>query len=51
MIIAPDTFHVMKYSEVNATRVERIKSLLNGEYTPKGLMDLYYDRPDGNEHM
>jgi len=47
MIIAPNTFHVKKYPEMNATRVRRIKNLLNGEYKPKGLMDLYYDKDIG----
>ena len=44
MIIAPNSFNVKKQPQANAVRVQRIKRLLGGEYTPKGLMDLYYDK-------
>jgi membrane carboxypeptidase/penicillin-binding protein len=44
MIIAPSDFHITKHPEANAVRVERIKKHLKGEYIPKGLMDLYYDK-------
>jgi membrane peptidoglycan carboxypeptidase len=44
MIIAPNSFNVKKQPQANAVRVQRIKRLLCGEYTPKGLMDLYYDK-------
>jgi membrane carboxypeptidase/penicillin-binding protein len=42
MIIAPATFHVQRHPERNAGRVTRIKRVVSGEYTPKGLFDLYY---------
>jgi membrane carboxypeptidase/penicillin-binding protein len=46
MIIAPATFNVQQYPERNAERVARIKKLISGEYVPKGLFDLYYDKLD-----
>jgi membrane carboxypeptidase/penicillin-binding protein len=42
MIIAPATFHVQRHPERNAERVARIKQVVAGEYTPKGLFDLFY---------
>lgn len=42
MIISPNKFNLKTNPEDVANRVERIKLLLTGEYTPKGLMDLYY---------
>ena len=42
MIIAPATFNINDHPERNALRVSRIKRLIAGEYTPKGLCDLYY---------
>jgi hypothetical protein len=49
MIIAPNAFHVKKHPVVNTTRVTRIKNFLTGKYKPTGLMDLYYDKPNGKE--
>jgi membrane peptidoglycan carboxypeptidase len=46
MIIAPGTFSVQRYPERNHERVERIKKVVSGDYTPKGLFDLYYGRLD-----
>ena len=42
MIIAPKTFHIRHHPEWNAERSRRIKQLISGEYTPRGLMDQYY---------
>ncbi|MBN1880722.1 MAG: transglycosylase domain-containing protein [Deltaproteobacteria bacterium] len=42
MIIAPGTFNVADHPERNALRVSRIKAVIEGDYTPKGLCDLYY---------
>ena len=42
MIIAPATFNVEDHPERNALRVTRITAVIEGEYTPKGLCDLYY---------
>ncbi|MCG8487828.1 MAG: transglycosylase domain-containing protein [Chromatiales bacterium] len=46
MIIAPETFNIEKYPERNRARVARLKRVINGEYEPKGLFDLYYGRLD-----
>ena len=42
MLIAPATFNVEDYPERNARRVSRIEAVIEGEYIPKGLCDLYY---------
>ena len=42
MIIAPQTFHLRRHPEWNAERTRRIKKMISGEYTPRGLMDQYY---------
>ncbi len=44
MIIAPNSFHVKRYPERNRKRVCRIRKMLAGTYTPRELMDLYYDK-------
>ena len=44
MIIGPNSYNVVTHPKANTERVERIKKLVNGEYKPKGLMDLYYDK-------
>lgn len=44
MIIGPNYFDPIKHPEANRLRVVRIRNLINGEYKPTGLMDLYYDR-------
>ncbi|MEW5733309.1 MAG: biosynthetic peptidoglycan transglycosylase [Thermodesulfobacteriota bacterium] len=46
MIIAPAVFDLKKHPERNAERSARIRRLADGEYTPKGLMDLYYGSVD-----
>lgn len=43
MLIGPNDHHIIRQPARNAERVERIKSMLSGEYEPKGLMDLRYD--------
>ncbi|GAM09461.1 penicillin-binding protein 1F [Geobacter sp. OR-1] len=42
MIIAPEVFDIVKHPARNQERVTRIKRLVRGEYTPRGLCDLYY---------
>lgn len=44
MVIGPGTFNVLRAPDMNKQRVVRIKRLLSGDYKPKGLMDLYYDK-------
>jgi len=51
MVIAPGTFHALEHPESNARRVARIKQLLAGDYTPKGLMDVYYGQLDEREQQ
>lgn len=46
MIIAPDTFDVRRFPSRNAERVRRIKLVVEGRYTPRGLFDLYYGKLD-----
>ncbi|WP_159064849.1 transglycosylase domain-containing protein [Thaumasiovibrio subtropicus] len=43
MLIAPNHFSITKHPQENHERVTRIKRVLNGEYSPQGLTDLYYD--------
>jgi membrane carboxypeptidase/penicillin-binding protein len=42
MIVMPGTFHIIDHPEWNKDRTNRIKALMAGEYTPKGLMDQFY---------
>lgn len=42
MIVMPGTFHLLEHPEWNAARVSRIKSVLAGEYQPRGFMDQFY---------
>ena len=44
MLIGPSQFNVMTKSQANSDRVKRIKSVISGEYQPKELNDLYYNR-------
>lgn len=44
MLIAPRDFHVLRKPEANQARVLRIRAVLSGEYQPKGLRDVFYDR-------
>jgi len=43
-LIAPDQLNVEDHPEENSERVRRIKAMLDGTYTPKGLFDITYDR-------
>ncbi len=45
MLIDPNGYHVIRHPKKNAQRVSRIKTVLDGSYKPKGLMDMYYDWP------
>lgn len=42
LLVAPDTFSPVLNPQANKDRVERIKKLVAGEYTPKHHMDIYY---------
>jgi hypothetical protein len=42
MLVMPGTFHLIDHPEWNRQRVNRIKALVAGTYTPKGLMDQFY---------
>jgi membrane peptidoglycan carboxypeptidase len=42
MIVMPGTFHILDHPEWNRERTNRIKALVDGRYTPKGLMDQFY---------
>lgn len=46
MIIAPDVFDLRNQPERNAERVARIRSLVAGQYTPRGRCDVYYGKLD-----
>jgi membrane peptidoglycan carboxypeptidase len=46
MLIAPEVFNVQRFPQRNAERVARIKRVMSGEYTPKGLFDMYYGKLD-----
>jgi len=45
-IIAPNVFDIRNQPERNAQRVARIRSLVAGQYTPRGLCDVYYGKLD-----
>jgi membrane peptidoglycan carboxypeptidase len=47
-IIAPLVFDIQKFPARNAERVDRIKRVVNGEYKPRGLFDLYYGKLDAD---
>jgi membrane carboxypeptidase/penicillin-binding protein len=53
MLVAPTTFNIEQYPERSKERVRRIKQVISGEYTPKGLCDLYYGKldPEIQEHL
>ena len=42
LLLAPNTFHILKHKERNDERVERIKKVLNHEYQPTGLSDMLF---------
>lgn len=42
MLVMPGTFHIVDHPEWNRERCNRIKALVDGHYTPKGLMDQFY---------
>jgi len=44
ILISPKTLNPKDHPEENRQRVERIKKMLSGEYTPRGLFDITYDR-------
>ena len=43
MLVAPNRFNVKRQPEQNASRVRKIRAVLNGSYTPKSLTDVHYD--------
>jgi len=44
MLISPKQFSILENPEMNKERVSRIKAVISGEYVPKELTDLYYNR-------
>ncbi|MBF0502269.1 MAG: transglycosylase domain-containing protein [Candidatus Riflebacteria bacterium] len=44
MLIAPNVFNPLKNAKLNSERVERIRKLVSGQYTPKGVFDVYYGK-------
>lgn len=42
ILVMPGTFHILDHPEWNKDRANRIKALMGGKYTPKGLMDQFY---------
>ena len=43
-LISPVTLNIETNPEENQERVNRIKKMLTGEYKPKGLLDITYDK-------
>ena len=43
-LISPVTLNIKDNPEGNLERVNRIKKMLSGEYKPKGLLDITYDK-------
>jgi len=46
-LISPNTLNPEDHPEANRQRVEKIRRMLSGEYTLKGLFDITYDRDQG----
>jgi hypothetical protein len=44
MLIGPNQYSLFEAPKKNKERVARIKAVLNGEYKPRGLTDVYYNR-------
>jgi membrane carboxypeptidase/penicillin-binding protein len=44
MPVAPRNFNVRTNPQNNQRRSQRIRRMLSGEYVPKGLFDIYYDK-------
>jgi membrane carboxypeptidase/penicillin-binding protein len=44
MLIGPNQFSILKEPKKNKERVSRIKAVLTGEYKPRELTDVYYNR-------
>lgn len=44
MIIDPKRFNINSHPENNKARTDAIKRMLSGEYVPKGLFDITYDK-------
>ena len=44
MPVAPKKYHLAKYPEKNGVRSQRILRMVNGQYQPKGLFDIYYNK-------
>ncbi len=45
-LISPNRLNVKSHPRENAQRVQRIKKVLSGVYTPKGLFDITYEDAD-----
>jgi hypothetical protein len=44
MPVNPRKYNILSNPENNRIRSNRIKRMLHGEYEPKGLFDIYYDK-------
>ena len=44
MPVNPKKYNIFSNPENNRIRSNRIKKMVNGEYKPKGLFDIYYDK-------
>ncbi|MCG8632175.1 MAG: transglycosylase domain-containing protein, partial [Desulfobacterales bacterium] len=45
MLAAPDGFCPLRRPEKHRQRLTRVKAVISGQYQPKSLTDVYYDRP------
>ncbi len=44
MPVSPRKYNIVSNPKNNRDRSDRIKKMLSGEYEPKGLFDIYYDK-------
>lgn len=44
MPVSPNKYNIITNRKNNQLRSKRIKNLIDGLYTPKGLFDIYYDK-------
>lgn len=46
MLVAPNSVHVIKEPEKHEMRVQQVRSVLDGTYSPSGVLDVLYDKND-----
>ena len=44
LLVAPNTFSLIKHPEKNTERVDRLKRVISGSYQPSGVTDIMYDK-------